>query len=52
LNDVLSYSAHTQVNEDDNDKINTQDCDGDKDGSIDEVEENSDEFAQHKCVMP
>jgi len=36
LNDILSSNRHTQVDEDDSDKINVQDCDGDKDGSIDE----------------
>ena len=36
MNDVLSSSEHTQVDEDDSDEINIQDCDGDKDGSIDE----------------
>jgi hypothetical protein len=38
LNDVLSFSGNTQVNEDDSDKINVKDCDGDKDESIDEEE--------------
>ncbi|KAL9399530.1 hypothetical protein Peur_008491 [Populus x canadensis] len=41
FNDVLSSNRHTQVNEDDNDEINIQDCDGDKDNSIDEWEDNS-----------
>jgi len=40
LNDVLSSSWHTQVDEDGNEKINIQDCDRDKDESIDEEEEN------------
>jgi len=35
LNDVLSSSGHTQDDEDDSDEINIQDCDGDKDRSID-----------------
>jgi antirestriction protein len=52
LNDVLSSSRHTQVDEDDNDEINIHDYDGDEDESIDEEEENSDKFAQHECVMP
>lgn len=34
-NDVLSSSENTQDDEDDSDEINVQDCDGDKDGSID-----------------
>jgi hypothetical protein len=34
-NDVLSYNRHTQVDEDDSDEINVEDCDGDKDKSID-----------------
>ena len=42
LNDVLSSSRHTQVDEDDNDEINVHDYDGDEDESIDEEEENSD----------
>jgi hypothetical protein len=29
LNDVLSSSGHTQVDEDDNDEINVEYCDGD-----------------------
>ena len=41
LNDVLSSNEHTQVDEDDNDEINIQDCDGDEDKSIDEEEDNS-----------
>ena len=40
LNDVLSSSWHTQVDEDGNDKINIQDCDRDEDESIDKEEEN------------
>jgi hypothetical protein len=40
LNDVLSFNG--QVDKDDIDKINVQDCDEDKDGSIDKKEENSD----------
>jgi hypothetical protein len=40
LNDVLSSSGHTQVDEDDNDEINVKDCDGDEDESIDEEEHN------------
>jgi len=40
LNDVLSFSGHTQVDEDDNDEINVKDCDGDEDESIDEEEHN------------
>jgi hypothetical protein len=39
LNDV---NGHTQVNEDDRNKTNVEDCDEDKDESIDEVEDNSD----------
>ena len=35
LNDVLSSNGQTQVYEDDSDEINVQDCDGDKDRSID-----------------
>ena len=42
LNGVLSSNAHTEVDEDNNDKINVEDCDGDKDESIDEEEDNSD----------
>jgi hypothetical protein len=43
LNDVLSFRWHTQVNEDDdNDEINVEDCDGDEDKSIDEEEDNFD----------
>jgi hypothetical protein len=38
----LSSNAHTEVDEDNNDKINVEDCDGDKDESIDEEEDNSD----------
>jgi hypothetical protein len=42
LNDVLISSGHTQVDEDNNrDKINIEDCDGDKDKSIDKEEDNS-----------
>jgi hypothetical protein len=40
LNDVLSFNG--QVDKDDIDKINVQDCDEDKDESIDKKEENSD----------
>jgi hypothetical protein len=40
LNDVLSSSRHTQVHEDDNNKINVQDCYVDEDESIDEKEDN------------
>jgi hypothetical protein len=40
LNNVLSSSRHTQVDENDNDEINVEDCNGDEDESIDE------------CVMP
>ena len=40
LNDVLSSSGHTQVDEDDNDEINVKDYDGDEDESIDEEEHN------------
>jgi hypothetical protein len=42
LNDVSSSSEHTQVNEDDRDKINVQNCDGDEDESIDKEKDNSD----------
>ena len=42
LNDVLSSSGHTQVDEDDNDEINVEDCDQDEDESIEEEEDNSD----------
>jgi hypothetical protein len=42
LNDVLSYNKHTQVNEDDSDEISIEDCDRDKDESIDEEKNNSD----------
>jgi hypothetical protein len=42
LNVVLSSNAHTKVDEDNNDKINVEDCDRDKDESIDEEEDNSD----------
>jgi hypothetical protein len=42
LNDILS-SRYTHVDEDDdNDGINIENCDGDEDGSIDEEEDNSD----------
>jgi hypothetical protein len=40
LNDVLSSNG--QVDKHDIDKINVQDCDEDKDGSIDKKKENSD----------
>jgi hypothetical protein len=52
LNDVLRTSGHTQIDKDDDSgKINVEDCDG---YDVDEIEEedNSDEFAQHECVMP
>ena len=42
MNDVLSSSGHTQVDEDDSDEINVKDCDEDEDGLIDEEEDNSD----------
>jgi hypothetical protein len=43
LNDVLSSSGHTQVDQDDDsDEINVENCDGDEDKSIDEEEDNSD----------
>jgi hypothetical protein len=42
LNDVLSYNKHTQVDEDDSDEISIEDCNGVKDESIDEEENNSD----------
>jgi len=42
FNDVLSSRWHTQVNEDDDDEINVEDCDGDEDKSIDEEEDNFD----------
>jgi hypothetical protein len=38
----LSSRWHTQVNEDDDDEINVEDCDGDEDKSIDEEEDNFD----------
>jgi len=41
LNVVLSSSGQAQVNEDDDD-INIEDCNGAKDDSIEEEEENSD----------
>ena len=41
-NDVLSSSGHTQVNKDDNDGINTEDCDKEEEESIDEEENNYD----------
>jgi hypothetical protein len=41
LNDILNSSQHTQVDEDNSNKINIQHCDGDDDESIDEEEENS-----------
>jgi hypothetical protein len=47
LNDVLSSSGHTQVDEDDDsDEINVEDCDGNEDESINEEEDNSYYFAQ------
>ena len=47
MNDVLSSSGHTQVDEDDdNDEINVEDCDGNEDESINEEEDNSYYFAQ------
>jgi hypothetical protein len=42
FNDVLSSRWHTQVNEDDDDEINVEDCDGNEDKSIDEEEDNFD----------
>jgi len=43
LNDVLSFNRHIQVDkDDDNEEINVEDCDGDKNESIDEEEDNSD----------
>jgi hypothetical protein len=42
LNNVLSSSGHTHVDEDDSDEINIQDCNGDEDWSIDEEEDNPD----------
>jgi len=42
LNDVLSSSEHTQVNENDRDKINVQNCDGDEDESINKEKDNFD----------
>jgi hypothetical protein len=43
LNDILSSSGYTHVDEDDDsDGINIEKCDGDEDGSIDEEEDNSD----------
>jgi len=38
LNDVLSSSGHTQIDEDDSDEINVEDCDGDE--SIDGKKDN------------
>jgi hypothetical protein len=40
LNNVLSSSRHTQVDENDNDEVNVEDCNEDEDESVDE------------CVMP
>jgi hypothetical protein len=43
LNDILSSNGYTHVDEnDDNDGINVENCDGDEDESIDEEEDNSD----------
>ena len=43
LNDILSSSGYTHVDEDDDsDGINIENCDGHEDGSIDEEEDNSD----------
>jgi hypothetical protein len=43
LNDILSSSRHTQVNEDDDsNEINVKDCDENEDESIDKEEDNSD----------
>jgi hypothetical protein len=42
LNNVLSFSGHTQVDKDDSDKINVRDCDKDEDRLIDEEEDNYD----------
>jgi hypothetical protein len=43
LNDVLSSIGYTQVNEDDNNnEINVEDCDGDEDKLINKEEDNSD----------
>jgi len=43
LNDILSSSRHTQVNEDDDsNEINIKDCDENEDESIDKEEDNSD----------
>ena len=36
LNNVLSSSRHTQVDENDNDEINVEDCDGYDDDEIEE----------------
>jgi hypothetical protein len=41
LNDVLSSNKYTQVDEDDNEEINIEDCNGDEDERIDKEEENS-----------
>jgi hypothetical protein len=41
LNDVLSSKRYTQVDEDDNEEINIEDCNGDEDERIDKEEENS-----------
>jgi hypothetical protein len=41
LNDVLSSNRYTQVDEDDNEEINIEDCNGDEDERIDKEEENS-----------
>jgi len=42
LNNVLSSNEHTQVDEDDSNKINVEDCDEDEDKSINEEEDNFD----------
>jgi hypothetical protein len=43
LNDVLRISGHTKVDEDDdNDKINVEDCDEDEYADIDEKIDNFD----------
>jgi len=42
LNDVLSFSGHIQVDEDDINEINVEDCDRNGDKSIDKKEDNFD----------
>ena len=41
MNNVLTSNRYTQVDEDDNNEINIQDCDGDEDESIDDRRQTS-----------